>query len=86
MIERPDNAAQQPGYLSYLLRLWRMEGSTDAWRGSVESPQTGERLGFGSMDELFAFLCEQTGTMPDAEEAKSSEGEEREDTICHSKR
>ena len=60
MSERPGNAAQQPDYLSYLLRLWRMEGSADAWRGSVESPQTGERLGFGSLDELFAFLREQT--------------------------
>jgi len=67
MIERPEKAARQADYLSYLLRLWRMDESTDAWRGSVESPQTGERLGFGSLDELFAFLREQTGTTPGTE-------------------
>ena len=77
MIERPENAARQPDYLAYLLRLWRMEGSADAWRGSVESPQTGERLGFGSLDELFAFLREQTGTVPGIEEAKSFVGQRK---------
>lgn len=59
----PDNAATQPDYLSYLLRLWRIRGETAAWRGSLESPLTGARLGFGSLDELFAFLREQTGTL-----------------------
>jgi hypothetical protein len=71
MIDTPENTAQQPDYLSYLLRLWRMKGGAAAWRGSIESPHTGERMGFGSLDELFAFLREQTGTMPDTEEAKS---------------
>ena len=75
MTESPENLARQPDYLAYLLRLWRMEGSAGAWRGSVESPQTGERLGFGSLDELFAYLREQTGTMPGTEEAKSSVGQ-----------
>jgi len=56
MIETPQHAARQPDYLAYPLRLWRMDGNTGAWRASVESPQTGERLGFGSLDELFAFL------------------------------
>ena len=51
-----------PDYLSYLLRLWRVQGEAAAWRGSLESPHTGERLGFGSLDELFAFLREQTDT------------------------
>ena len=77
MSERPENAAGQPDYLSYLLRLWRMKGSAGAWQGSVESPQSGERLGFGSLDELFAFLREQTDTMPDIEEAKSSVGQRK---------
>jgi hypothetical protein len=72
MIERPENTARQPDYLAYLLRLWRMEGSADAWRGSVESPQTGERLGFGSLDELFDFLREQTGKMPKTEQVSES--------------
>jgi hypothetical protein len=58
----PENVAQPPDYLSYLLRLWRMQGEAAAWRCSVENPHTGERLGFGGLDELFAFLREQTDT------------------------
>jgi hypothetical protein len=39
MVERTENAAWQPDYLSYLLRLWRPEGNADAWRKpSVASP------------------------------------------------
>ena len=51
MIKRP------LGYLSYLLRLWQSD-STDmaVWRASLESPMTGERLGFASLKEMFAFL------------------------------
>ena len=71
MIDTPESTALEPDYLSYLVRLWRTKGGAAAWRGSIESPHTGERLGFGSLDELFAFLREQTGTMPGTEEAKS---------------
>jgi hypothetical protein len=51
MMKRP------PGYLSYLLRLWQ-SGHKDraVWHASLESPMTGERLGFASLKELFAFL------------------------------
>lgn len=45
------------GYVAYLLRLWQVEEGEDApWRASLESPQTGERLGFAGLVELFAFL------------------------------
>lgn len=43
---------------SYLLRLWQAEGS--AWRASLESPHTGERHGFASLEALFAFLEAET--------------------------
>lgn len=53
-------------YLSYLLRLW-CEGSDSApatatkmaWRASLQDPHTGQRLGFGGPDEMFAFLSSQ---------------------------
>jgi hypothetical protein len=53
--------ATQKTYIAYLLRLWRADGTAgeevfDAWRASLESPQTGERIGFGSAGELFAYL------------------------------
>jgi hypothetical protein len=46
-------------YLSYLLRLWRVGKEEAAWRASLESPHTGERIGFASLDALFAFLRQQ---------------------------
>jgi len=44
-------------YLSYLLRLWgASKGAGFTWRASLENPMTGERHGFGSLKEMFAFL------------------------------
>lgn len=62
-------AKGQPGYLSYLLRLWRVSGAGNLdgmgrkaiWRASLESTRAGERKGFAGLDELFDFLQEQTG-------------------------
>jgi hypothetical protein len=46
-------------YRAYLLRLWLtdLEGAGAAgWRASLEDSRTGERLGFASLEQLFAFL------------------------------
>jgi hypothetical protein len=44
-------------YLSYLLRLWQTEDEGALiWRASLESSSTGERRGFASVAELYAFL------------------------------
>jgi len=58
-------------YLSYLLRLWQesagdLPGGSprdDAplWRASLERPQSAELLGFASLEDLFAFLENETG-------------------------
>lgn len=48
-------------YISYLLRLWRMEdGDQPQWRAALEDPHTGQLISFTSLEELFAFLREQT--------------------------
>jgi hypothetical protein len=53
---------ERPGYLAYMLRLWRVETEDGpAWRASLESPHTGERAGFASPAALFAFLVEKMG-------------------------
>jgi hypothetical protein len=45
------------GYISYLLRLWRVTvAGRVCWRASLECPHTGERLGFADADSLWAFL------------------------------
>jgi hypothetical protein len=60
---------EQPGYLAYLLRLWRVNDDGKAvWRASLESPHTGERHGFANLERLFAFLEEKTAELAQGEE------------------
>jgi hypothetical protein len=51
---------QQPIHSrSYILRLWCAgEPQTADWQASLEDPSTKERLGFSSLEQLFAFLME----------------------------
>ena len=53
--------SEQPRYLAYMLRLWKIRSGTESvWRASLESPRSGERQGFASLEALFAFLEERT--------------------------
>ena len=59
-------------YQAYLLRLWLADGettSTAEWRVSLEDPHTGKRLGFASLEHLFAFLL----TLTEGEVEKAQE-------------
>jgi hypothetical protein len=53
---QPRQAA--PQYLSYLLRLWR-SGSSEQWRGSLQSTANGETQVFADVTALLAFLVTQ---------------------------
>ena len=56
---------ERSGYLAYLLRMWRVEAEDGpVWRASLESPHTGERAGFASLEALFAFLAAKTEGTP----------------------
>jgi hypothetical protein len=50
-------------YRSYLLRLWLEPNDPPQWRAMLESPVSGERHGFGSLEALFAFLEQETGQL-----------------------
>jgi hypothetical protein len=53
---------EQTRYYAYLLRLWQTSSdppSALVWRASLEDPHTGERIGFATLDHLFAYLIEQ---------------------------
>jgi hypothetical protein len=74
---------QQKRYLSYLLRLWQESGGSPPgdplgdpplWRASLESPQSGERLGFASLADLFAFLEKETGASSPGLQRSDGEG------------
>jgi hypothetical protein len=48
-------------YQAYLLRLWQeTSAGQPVWRISLEDPHTGVRQGFADLEQLFAFLMEQT--------------------------
>jgi hypothetical protein len=59
-------ASEPRRYLACLLRLWPVTGKdgSPGWRASVEDVHTGARQGFGSLEQLFAFLLEQTVRPP----------------------
>ena len=68
--EEPD------AYQAYLLRLWRVPCKGEwQWRASLESPRTGERQVFASLEQLFAFLCERCGSQMDAKPALGKEAQ-----------
>ena len=51
------NGATRRDYLSYLLRVWRVEVEDQtAWRVSLESPSTGELQGFADLEGLHRYL------------------------------
>ena len=58
-------------YRVYVLRLWRTEAPDLSWRASLENPRTGERVGFESLERLFAFLMEQVERDPERKVGKS---------------
>jgi hypothetical protein len=44
---------------SFILRIWQADQSSPShWRASVEEPESGERIGFASLEQLFAFLLD----------------------------
>ena len=55
-------------YLSYLLRLWQTRKDEQViWQLSLQSPHSGERLGFVDLEALCCFLQQQMGEMPAGE-------------------
>ena len=55
----PNQYSQPIHKCSFILRLWRVDESNTAdWRASLEIPETGKRIGFASLEQLFAFLMD----------------------------
>jgi len=63
---------QPPTSRSYLLRLWPV-GSAEqqVWCASLEDVQTGERVGFANLEQLFVYLMQQTERDSEAPDAQS---------------
>jgi len=57
MTRKHKDRSEQRGYLSYLLRLWRVEVKEQTiWRASLECPRTGDQLGFVDVEALCRYL------------------------------
>jgi hypothetical protein len=64
---RQTAVTKQRRYLAYLLRLWLSDNAgRPVWRGSLEDPHTGSRIGFGDVQSLLAYLSRQTELPPSA--------------------
>lgn len=61
MSDAGEGSREQPEYLSYLLRLWRVEGGEQpVWRASLKGVGGGQKVGFASLEELFDYLRAET--------------------------
>jgi hypothetical protein len=76
------NTTEDPGehrdYVSYLLRMWQDSSDEEpsrskeaVWRATLQSPSTGERVGFANLDDLFDFLKGQAGLEPVADSVQN---------------
>jgi hypothetical protein len=64
-IRQPNRKTPAATKISFILRLWSAEqGDTPDWRASLEILGTRERLGFASLEELFAYLIDFTEAEP----------------------
>ena len=53
--KHPTRDTQHPDRFAYVLHLWRSAGQ---WRASLENLETGKRLGFSALEQLFAHLID----------------------------
>ncbi len=57
--KQPTNPIKNQRHISFLLRLWCAEGDESSdWQASLEVPGTGKRIGFASLEQLFAYLMD----------------------------
>ena len=67
---------EHPRQASYLLRLWQAEAEGRViWRASLQSPGTGDRLGFATLSELLSFLELGYGPVDRAESSSQGSAE-----------
>ena len=63
--EGADNVQPNPSYVSYLLRLRRVQSATATrWVASVQNTATGEMLSFPSAEALVRFLLAEYDQRP----------------------
>jgi hypothetical protein len=66
-------ATERATYQAYLLRLWLADAEAPeaCWRASLEDPRSGERLGFATLEQMFAYLLAMTEGRTNGEDAET---------------
>ena len=71
--EKP-HCKELPRRVSFLLRMWCVdETGRSNWRASLEMPETGERIGFANLEQLFVYLIDFSEGRNDVQEKGSTE-------------
>lgn len=54
-------------YHAYLLRIWHAQGADEnvTWQASLQDAATRQRIGFASLEGLFAFLLNEIEVTPE---------------------
>ncbi len=65
---------EKPQRISFLLRMWCADetGRSD-WRASLEMPETGKRIGFASLEQLFIYLIDLSENRNDVQDKENKE-------------
>ncbi len=51
--------SELPRHMTFLLRLWCVdETGRSNWRAALEIPETGQRIGFATLEQLFVYLAD----------------------------
>jgi hypothetical protein len=68
----PTDDLKSPRHLFYVLRLWKTEGLHGSdWRASLENAETGNRIGFASLEQLFGYLMDLSDGNRDVQTAEN---------------
>jgi hypothetical protein len=66
--------AEKPQRLSFLLCMWCVdETRCSNWRASLETPETGKRIGFASLEQLFIYLIDISESQKDIQDQENLE-------------
>ncbi len=68
------NKTEKLQRISFLLRLWCVDETRRFnWRASLEMPETGKRIGFAGLEQLFIYLIELCENCNDDQDKENKE-------------
>ncbi len=73
---------ERPRRFAFLLRMWCVdEIGRSNWRASLEMPETGKRIGFASLEQLFMYLIDLSENQNDAQDQENAGRDNRNEDL-----